>query len=214
MHGDPRQVCDNGAMPRSRATRVARAAVASAIATFVALLSHVAAGGTMPGLLGVGVPWVLSLAVCTMLAGRSLSLLRLSIAVVVSQSLFHVLFVLGAAPEPSTAIPTGHVHEVVLPAMLASTPAAMDAAMLLSHVAAAAVTVLALYRGERTVGALLALAAHYRAWLRRQASVADGSLVWGIHPPRTAPAHTARRLSSWLLQSAIRRRGPPVVSVV
>ena len=79
-------------MSRSRATRVIRASVAASIATFVALFSHVAAGGAMPQWLGIAVPWVLSLAVCTVLVGRALSLVRLSAAVLVSQLLFHLLF--------------------------------------------------------------------------------------------------------------------------
>lgn len=47
--------------------------------------------------------------VCTLLAGRVLSLTRLSIAVVISQALFHVLFVLGT--DPGAAGATGHAHD-------------------------------------------------------------------------------------------------------
>lgn len=39
----------------SRASRVLRAALAASIATFAALLSHVVAGGELPGALGVAV---------------------------------------------------------------------------------------------------------------------------------------------------------------
>ena len=110
MRGGRLDLCDNGCMSRSRSTRVIRAWVAASIATFVALFWHVAAGGAMPHWLGIAVPWVLSLAVCTVLVGRALSLLRLSVAVVLSQLLFHLLFVLGAGavrllrqPRPGTS---------------------------------------------------------------------------------------------------------------
>lgn len=168
----------------------------------------------MPGVLGILVPWVLSLAVCTVLAGRALSLLRLSLAVMVSQALFHTLFVLGAAPGPSAEIATGHVHTVVLPAALPAAPAAMDLAMLFAHAAAAAVTVFALYRGERAVGALLVLAADYRAWLRRRAAAVDSPLVLVIRMPQAPAVYTSRAPRSWLMQSSLRWRGPPTLAVV
>src|SRR5690606_16871403 len=84
------------AMRTARMTRVARGSAAATLATFVALLSHVAAGGAMPGWLGVAAPWMFSILVCVPLAGRRLSVLRVTAAVVVSQALFHVLFVLGS----------------------------------------------------------------------------------------------------------------------
>lgn len=204
-------LCDNGYMSRSRATRVIRACVAASIATFVALFSHVAAGGAMPQWLGIAVPWVLSLAVCTVLAGRSLSLMRLSIAVVISQMLFHVLFVLGAgtsADAPAAA--TGHVHGV--PALDLSTgtaPIAADLSMWLAHLVAAALTVTALYRGERLVVGLGVLAREMLAWVRRRILPGQIQLPEVADRPGlvSAPAATMR---SARIATLVRRRGPPL----
>jgi hypothetical protein len=85
---------------------------AALFSTFVALVSHVIAGGTLPGTLGIVVPLVFSILACVLLAGRQLSLLRLSLSVAISQLLFHTLFVLGASGGTSAAsvapLPAGH----------------------------------------------------------------------------------------------------------
>ena len=59
----------------------------------------------MPGWVGIVVPWVLAVAVSTLLAGRSLSVWRLAIAVAASQFLFHGLFVLGLFGQNASATP-------------------------------------------------------------------------------------------------------------
>lgn len=214
LRGGP-EVCDNGDMSRPRARRLLRASAAASIATFVALLSHVAGGGQMPAVLGVAVPWVLSIAVCTMLAGRTLSLWRLAAAVLISQLLFHALFVLGAAPSAvaSSAIPTGHVHG--LPAMESSalaTPVTADLSMWMAHAAAAVVTVAALYRGERAVARLAAVAREMVAWVRRRALVVTTPLlaVPGLRFVSTpVVAGRVRHVAA-----SLRRRGPPSFFVV
>lgn len=90
-----------------RVPRALRGGAAGTVATVGALLSHLAGGGTLPAVLGIAVPWVLSLVVCVLLAGQRLSLLRLTIAVAVSQTLFHMLFVLGAPPTSAGGVPAG-----------------------------------------------------------------------------------------------------------
>lgn len=215
MRGRRVDVCDNGSMSRSRATRVIRASVAASIATFVALFSHVAAGGAMPQWLGIAVPWVLSLAVCTVLVGRALSLVRLSAAVLVSQLLFHLLFVLGAdtgAAGATTA--TGHVHG--LPALDLSTNTvvvAADLSMWLAHLVAAALTVAVLYRGERLVIRLGVLAREILSWVRRRILTGDITLPAvagrpGLVSACAAPIRSAR------VATFVRRRGPPLSFVV
>ncbi|MEV8024602.1 hypothetical protein [Microbacterium sp. NPDC080220] len=86
-------------MRPSRPSRVARGEAAASLATWAALLSHVAAGGAMPGWLGVAVPLVLSFAFCTALAGRHLSVVRLAVAVTASQLLFHTGTMFGLANQ-------------------------------------------------------------------------------------------------------------------
>lgn len=136
--------------------RVARGAAAAAVSTFVALLSHVAGGGLVPAVEGIVVPLVLSLAVCTVLAGRRLSLPRLAASVVVSQALFHALFMLGS-PSGITATDgtaSAHVHSVVLDSTAAHGHTD-GVGMWWAHAVAALVTVVALRRGERAIAHLL-----------------------------------------------------------
>jgi hypothetical protein len=136
--------------------RVARGAAAATLSTFVALLSHVAGGGIVPAVEGVTVPLLLSLAVCTVLAGRRLSLPRLAASVVMSQVLFHVLFVLGS-PTGVTATDgttTAHVHSVVLDSATAHGHPD-GSTMWWAHALAALITIVALRRGERATAHLL-----------------------------------------------------------
>lgn len=203
-------------MRQSRPQRLLRGLASSAIATFVALLSHVSAGGDMPAWVGIAVPWVFAMALCTLLAGRRLSVVRLSISVVVSQVLFHTLFVLGSVSSGSDAaqvheahLPTAHLHGA-----LALTPSAggevpaMAGMMWLGHAAAAVLTIVALYAGERTLRALRTIATRLAAWLRRRLS--------SMPPVLAAPARQI--LSAWRAPSIVRdvsatpvsRRGPPL----
>ncbi|RWZ52747.1 hypothetical protein ELQ90_02040 [Labedella phragmitis] len=137
--------------------RVTRGAAAAGVSTFVALLSHVAGGGIVPAVEGVAVPLVLSLALCTALAGRRLSLPRLMASVVVSQVLFHALFVLGS-PTGITATDgtttAAHVHSIVLDSTAAHGHTD-GAGMWWAHALAALVTIVALRRGERATAHLL-----------------------------------------------------------
>ncbi|WP_424937635.1 MULTISPECIES: hypothetical protein [Bacteria] len=210
-------------MERTRAIRAARGATAATLATFVALLSHVAGGGAMPGWLGVVVPWTFSLLVCVPLAGRRLSAIRLSIGVVVSQALFHVLFVLGAGTS-SGLVGVGHHGMMVLPggagagavpASDASIEAMLwgDAAMWTAHVTAAVLTIAALHRGESALRRLLEIAVQTGSWIERQVLAMVRAFV---DPLPSSPRHRlvpAESLAPRVLRavhlSAVVRRGPP-----
>lgn len=92
-------------MPSSRdPLRLVRGAAAATVATAVALVGHVLGGGITPGMLGVLLPWWLSVAVCTVLAGSRFSLPRMALAVTGSQALFHTLFLAGTPGSPSAAL--------------------------------------------------------------------------------------------------------------
>lgn len=191
-----------------RGTRVARGAAAAAVATFVALLSHVSGGGEVPGILGIVVPLALSFVACTALAGRRTSAMRLGLAVAVSQVLFHTLFVLGSY-RPGAE---GHVHGAV---PTAATGGAMphvmttDAGMWAWHAVAALVTTVALHRGERTLAALRELAQRSIAWVRARARII--AAIFGPAPLRRVSAEVVAvvRPVSALIVASARRRGPP-----
>jgi len=212
-------------MTSTRSARALRGALAAIASTFVALLSHVAGGGEVPGLLGLLVPLVLATAVCVPLAGRRLSIVRVSASVIASQMLFHVLFVLGSAGNASAASATGGAghaghggHGSAAAPLLLATPAAGPAAgvsahahagMWAAHAAAAAVTILAIYQGERVVRRLRTLAvALVRVLLPvvatipvpfRAAAPAD---IETVSLPRSLSVYPSTRS----------RRGPPAVS--
>lgn len=194
-------------MAASRRTPLLRGFVAASFATFVALASHVWVDGRMPGLLGVLVPWLLSFMLCTLMAGRRLSLVRLSLSVAVSQLLFHALFVLGSITPQGGFAPHDHTA-MTLAVDGAALPIPADAGMWGAHAVAAVVTIGMLHRGERLVRALLRAASDLRTWLGRV-----------VLAP--APALAARPMSArWVvvpaplrrdpLRAALQRRGPPL----
>ena len=201
-------------MHESRKPAVLRGFAASSVAIFAALAGHVTAGGSMPGALGILVPWMLSFMVCVLLAGRRLNAVRLALSVGVSQFLFHVLFVLGSiTPAGATG---GHVHgaPLVLPESggIVETVAA-GGMMWFGHAIAALATIVALHRGERLLIALRDLAQQSVRWLQRRvdAVLAPQSL-------RPAPRPTLRVeiavLRSAFLLSTLRGRAPPRLATV
>lgn len=193
-------------MRPSRVSRVVRGALAASLATWAALLSHVAGGGQVPGLLGIVVPLALSLFVCTALAGRRLSLPRLAIAVTGSQLLFHILFVIG------TVTPSGMPHQHGMPLMTDAGGAAAaicaDPLMWAMHGLAALLTVAVLHRGERTALRLLALAAEIARWVRHR--ILTAVLVLGaVDRPAPAPAPTDVPVLRSVTLRVAAGRGPP-----
>lgn len=173
----------------------------------------------MPGLLGVVTPLILSLLVCILLAGRKLSLTRLSLSVVTSQVLFHTLFVLGT-PSSGFSMHAGmpggghhHGHGMMqMPVVSEHTITLIhgDTMMWLSHFIGAVVTVFFLYRGEQAIHRLRTLAERFGAWVRHRLAI----------PLRLPVTPTPARVylveaSGWSVLSQIRastqhRRGPPV----
>lgn len=205
-------------MRQSRGRRLARGTTAASIATFAALVSHVAVGGAAPTLVGVAVPLVLSIAVCVLLAGRRLSLPRLAIAVAVSQSMFHVLFVLGATRSTMPTTP-GHDHSAMLGVMLAPSsvePAALvgGAMMWAGHAIAAVVTTAAIHRGERAVTAGVAIIAGISAWFRRRLSFLFASFTRPRATERVRGARDVAPTRPSVPLRIARRRGPPALVAV
>lgn len=205
---------------RTRGARALRGGLAASSATFVALMSHIAGGGEVPGLLGVVVPLVLSLPVCMAWSGR-LSLAGLSASVVASQLFFHALFMLGtpAQDRPASAASGAHAgHE----GMMMPTPAAgqatemapADPTMWLSHGLAAVVTIAVLYRGELMLLRLRELAVRAAAWLLRGHAVVDHVFSFVLPALPGVVAATFRPLHPSPQLSPLLRRGPPAPHAV
>ncbi|MFB2585047.1 hypothetical protein [Herbiconiux liukaitaii] len=145
-----------------RITRVTRGLVAAAVATFVAAFSHVVAGGGAPGAAGSALAVAFAVLVCVALAGRRLRDLSLTLSVVLSQFVFHLLFGVGgggAAVSHAGAEVAGHAGHgadaAQLAALLPEATSGMAHSespwMWFSHAVAAVVTIVALRRGELTL---------------------------------------------------------------
>ncbi|MCS3843261.1 hypothetical protein [Microbacterium sp. AK031] len=201
-------------MTPSRKPAILRGFAAASLATFAALAGHVTGGGQMPGVLGILVPWIFSFMVCVLLAGRKLSVIRLSISVAISQILFHVLFVLGTI-EPSGHT-GGHVHgaPVVLPASTGMAEAVVaDGTMWAGHLLAAVVTVVIAHRGERMLLGLREIAVQIVVWVRRRVEAVLVLLeVLNLRGLREV-WDRSRPLESRVL-ATLRGRAPPAVRAI
>ncbi|MFZ2964070.1 MAG: hypothetical protein WA006_05235, partial [Rhodoglobus sp.] len=79
----------------TRWARFVRGWVTAGFAVFVAAFAHVAAGGHAPDWLAVAVSLAFAGILCVPLAGKTLSLTRLTISVAGAQAVFHTLFALS-----------------------------------------------------------------------------------------------------------------------
>ncbi len=196
----------------------------ASIAVVAAAFSHVVAGGSVPGWFGFFVPWLLSVVVSTLLAGRRLALWRLAGCVVVSQFFYHLLFALGDPIAPGLgsmagAGSSGHVHRSPLPLQTGMTEEAAlggldDPMMVVMHAIAALVTIVMLRRGEQALGRVREAAVRMATCVWRAVTVvtspvpvpclALSAVVWRWSPPRRLDPYRA----------ALSRRGPPALLTV
>jgi len=187
--------------------RLGRAASASALATFVALCSHVLGGGEPPSPAAVLIPFVVALPVCLALIGMRPSIWRITGVVVASQAVFHGFFALGA-PTGGLGVLTAHVHgghvSGVARAAAELSGTSEAGGMLIAHLLAAAVTSAALYAGDRALLGLHALAIAGRDGLRRLRALSDDPAIPAWRP--AAPGATAG--PSWAATLAPLRSGP------
>jgi hypothetical protein len=159
----------------TRWARFARGWIVALFASLVAALSHTLGGAAAPSGLAVGVSLAFAGMICVALIGRTVSTLRLTIAVLLSQIILHALFSFGGPGGTLTtdaSATTGlHGHPAAASAFTggAVTGGLGDAAgaalahvshaggtMWLAHLAAAVVTIMALRYGEQAFWGLLA----------------------------------------------------------
>ncbi|GAA1842646.1 hypothetical protein ACFQZV_11730 [Microbacterium koreense] len=136
----------------TRATRALRGVAASAVATWTAAVSHTVGGGHAPSPLVLLIVTALAAPLCVALAGRALSLLRVIVAVGLSQVLLHVTFSATAGLDGIAG--DGHVHGIPVLSAGATPEIGLEGPMVIAHILAAVLTVLAMYRGERMLHAL------------------------------------------------------------
>lgn len=181
----------------SRSARLARGWLVGVFATALAALSHGVAGGGTPSGLSLIVGVVFGGMLGTFALSSRPSLLRLTIAVGLSQLVFHVAFsTLGEAAATS-----GHrMDEAFVPM---ATHAHVDSpAMWLSHAAAGLVT-LALLRGAE--------AAFWSLLVRLVIAPFRARIAVPVRRPRLVRASLRpARAASRLLSASVSRRGPPL----
>jgi len=194
----------------SRWPRVWRGLLVSTFSVFVAVFSHVAAGGIAPGGVGLVIALTFGTLASVAVVGKRVSLPRLTLAVAVSQFALHLLFSVGLA-APRQLQQLSH-HGPVTLTDAAAHGAQMqhgDGWMWLGHAVAATLTIAFLRYGERAVWRILATAS------RRLVAVLIGGLV--VVPIRPALADTVVSAAAFspirddlgVVLSALRHRGPP-----
>jgi hypothetical protein len=181
----------------SRWSRVARGGAAATFATLTAAVSHGLAGGIPPTVFGLVASLVISGMVATVLAGRRLSWVRLTLTIGISQVLFHALF-----SGLGTPVVAEHVHAAGRIDALTATHDHQG--MWLAHVAAGVVTLLAFRYGEVAFWGMARLAQLLVSRLVRRVIPSPASL-----PPRLAPVAPLLAPLSAVLVTSMRDRGPP-----
>jgi hypothetical protein len=191
-------------MMHSRWARVWRGTSAATFATVVAAFSHVVGGGYPPTLFALVVSLMFSVMACVLLAGRTLSLVRLSVSVAISQALFHALFGTLGAP-----VAAAHGHGSIL-SMDAAAASSASANMWLAHAVAALFTIAAFRYAEQAFWGLATTAALV---VRRATSItAPVAIVAArLMAPRVSAEGLPRALAA--VMAALRHRGPPAALV-
>ncbi|MGJ3191486.1 hypothetical protein [Paenarthrobacter sp. FR1] len=196
----------------ARKARFLRAWAGAAAATLIAAASHALAGGNPPAVPVLMLSLALSGPVCIALAGRVLSLWRLTAAVVTSQALFHGLYSLDPTSHRDVgmlAAAGGHAGHAVHTLPSISGPLDHASPMMgLGHCLAAVATIAVLRYGEVTgVRLLTALGLRLIPFLRiiQPLAVEPGASVipsdWAVRP--------LRNLGIPFL--TMRHRGPPML---
>lgn len=194
----------------TRSTRAARGAAFAAFAGVSAATAHTLAGGGAPSPLFCALLAVLALPLTTALAGARVALWRTAAAMGGAQLLFHAAFSsLGdigrwgaVVPHDHGAMPAAVVH---LAADADPMAGGANALMVIAHALAAAVSILAVHRGERMVRFVT-------GWLPRMLRRVLGLVVAPLAvpiapPPEAVPPASPRRL----LAGSVSRRGPPAL---
>ncbi|WP_221585763.1 hypothetical protein [Microbacterium sp. G2-8] len=192
----------------SRQRFAAHGALASAVTTLVAAISHTLGGGAAPApMLVIGMAALL-VGPAALLMGRGPRLTRIVLTTVVAQVAFHAAFdALGGPVAGSSPAGGGHHHHhgLDLAALAGTAPSSSEGSgMLAAHVCAALATIGILAYGERVIrrGA---------SWIRAAAL----ALVSRPHlpdAPRLIALTRPRLRAAERVVAGIRVRGPPVVS--
>ncbi|KRC61221.1 hypothetical protein ASE14_09890 [Agromyces sp. Root81] len=197
----------------NRAAQLARGSATAVVALFLAAFSHGVAGGEAPGGVGLVLAGIVALGASVAFVGRRATPLRTTLAVIVSQGTFHLLFGVGAGASTGSFVASGDGHHQTVAFVDGAAAATAghvhaDTAMLLGHALAAVATIVYLLAVEQAAWRAVAAAAR-RFVLRLTSPV----------PPLALPLAAVRRpastrvpqLRSRLRFTALGSRGPPLL---
>ena len=203
----------------TRWARFVRGWFVALVSTLIASVSHTVGGGAAPSALAVVVSLAFAGILCVGLAGRTLSRVRVTLAVLLSQLIFHALFSFGGAggslsQDALTAGSTHNHSELAGLPWLADTASASSHGadhagwmMWLAHAIAAVLTVAALRHGEQAFGGFVEFSGRsIRALIQHAVSVLPQPTAIR-RAPFTAPLDVPRDLGVLLV--ARPHRGPP-----
>lgn len=186
-------------LERRRRTLAAALAV-SAATTLVTGLAHSLGGGAAPDALLVATAFVATLVLLAPVVGARGSLPRQVAAVSLAQLVQHVLYSLPGTASPAA----GHVHGAS-----ASLPSATvldeHASMPVAHVAAGALTLVALRLAPLAIAAMIAAMSP-----RLARAVLDGTAPPARRSASVTAVHPARSRALDVLRSSLVTRGPPL----
>lgn len=201
--------------------RIVRGWIGALICTCLAAASHTLADGIAPPLVIVGLVLAISGVICTALAAAKFSLLRTTLAVLMSQGLYHLVFGLfghhGSGGHLTaiggTGVHANHTMALSVDPSLSASPALGTSAeqlMLASHLVAAVLTIAMLRKGEQAAATLL------ESILLCIPHLILFARSWQPSSPRSTPVPTspAGIIRFDVLLPALRRRGPPVALAI
>lgn len=197
---------------QTRGARVARGVVAAVAATATAAASHTLAGAEAPAPAILALATAFAAVVCVLLSGRTLSLARLAVSVLLSQLAYHSLFlVTGSGGDVSVVGATagGHFHGGGTVELVAGSAghSAHTPLMLVSHLVAALVTVAALRHAERVFWTLGSAVLRVVVRLVARASALLEPLAASVAVLGAVEPSAPRALDAVL--RTLRHRGPP-----
>ncbi|MHC6177534.1 hypothetical protein [Glutamicibacter sp. X7] len=194
------------------ATRVLRGWLAAGICTFTAFAAHAHAAPSALSLVVMALITCLSAVVAMFLVGRRFSLLATSIAVLLSQGLYHLAFSVMSHDGSGTVsgVTDGtHHHVTALSVSAGTASASTEPNMLYAHILAALISIVVLRQGETLVGELIHLlglgAARLLLWAR--------ALEFRGWPRTSSSEVTHQPLQDRTALRLPLRRGPPSVVV-
>jgi hypothetical protein len=198
----------------TRWARFARGWLVALFSTLVAAASHTLAGGASPSVVSLVIALAFAGVACIALTGKSVSLLRVSLSVLLSQVAFHTLFsTIGVTASTPHVAGGQHAHgagAVLLGEAGAPMAHHTDGWMWLGHAAAAVITVVALRYGEGAFWRLRDIAALFVRTVFAVLPVVP-LLPRVIRRPRVLGHLFVPRICEFLRLS-LGLRGPPVPS--